>query len=72
MSDDAMNASELRSRYDRGGSVRDCDLSAAQLRSRYAIPSNTFKEEKSATNPMMIIMILLVLAGLGGAAYLFS
>lgn len=31
-----------------------------------------FKEEKSAANPMMIIMILLVLAGLGGAAYLFS
>lgn len=41
MSDDAMNASELRSRYDRGGSVRDCDLSAAQLRSRYAIPGNS-------------------------------
>lgn len=31
-----------------------------------------FKEEKSSGNAMMIVMILLVLAGLGGAAYLFS
>jgi hypothetical protein len=39
--DDGMSATELRQRYDRGGSVRDCDLSAAQLRSRYAIPTNS-------------------------------
>lgn len=39
--DDGMSASELRQRYERGGSVRDCDLSAAQLRSRYAIAGNS-------------------------------
>jgi len=39
--DDGMSAGELRQRYERGGSVRDCDLSAAQLRSRYAIAGNS-------------------------------
>jgi hypothetical protein len=41
MGDDGYNASELRQRYGRGGSVRDSDLSAAQLRARYAIPNNS-------------------------------
>ncbi|DBA03144.1 TPA: hypothetical protein N0F65_003864 [Lagenidium giganteum] len=73
MSDDGMSASELRSRYGRGGSVRDSDLSAAQLRSRYAIPNNTFKEEKSDSSGMMMAVIaLVVLAALGGAAYMFA
>lgn len=38
-----MSATELRQRYHRGGAVQDSNLSAAQLRSRYAIPSNSTK-----------------------------
>lgn len=45
--DDGMTASELRQRYERGGSVRDCDLSAAQLRSRYAIPEQYARRRTS-------------------------
>ncbi|EGZ28416.1 hypothetical protein PHYSODRAFT_284260 [Phytophthora sojae] len=70
--DDGMTASELRQRYERGGSVRDCDLSAAQLRSRYAIPGNTFKEKQSDSNPMMIIAAVVLLVILAGGAYAFT
>ncbi|POM57465.1 Hypothetical protein PHPALM_38021 [Phytophthora palmivora] len=70
--DDGMTASELRQRYERGGSVRDCDLSAAQLRSRYAIPGNTFKEKQSDTNAMVIIAAVVVLMILAGGAYAFT
>ncbi|OWZ22920.1 Microfibrillar-associated protein 1 [Phytophthora megakarya] len=62
--DDGMTASELRQRYERGGSVRDSDLSAAQLRSRYAIPGNTFKEKQSDSNTMMIIAAIVVLTSI--------
>ncbi len=40
MADDAFSASQLRQRYGKNGSAKDSDLSAAQLRARYAIPSN--------------------------------
>lgn len=70
--DDALCASDLRQRYARGGSVRDCDLSAAQLRSRYAIAGNTFKEKQTDSNPLMIIAVVVVLVILAGGAYAFS
>ncbi|KAG2772544.1 hypothetical protein JG687_00000455 [Phytophthora cactorum] len=70
--DDGMSASDLRQRYERGGTVRDSDLSAAQLRSRYAIPGNTFKEKPSDSNPMMIIAAVVVLVILAGGAYAFT
>lgn len=40
MSDDQASASDLRRRYARGGSAKDDELSAAQLRARHNIPSN--------------------------------
>lgn len=40
MSDSQYSASELRQRYHRGGSVKDDELSSAQLRAKYAIPAN--------------------------------
>ncbi|KAG6609758.1 Microfibrillar-associated protein 1 [Phytophthora cinnamomi] len=71
--DDGMTASELRQRYERGGSVRDCDLSAAQLRSRYAIPGNTFKEKQSdSSSMMMVVAAVVLLVILAGGAYAFS
>ena len=40
MSDSSMNASELRQRYQKGGSAKDSELTASQLRARYSIPQN--------------------------------
>ena len=37
MADDELNATELRKRYHRGGTVPDSDLNASQLRGRYGI-----------------------------------
>lgn len=41
MADDEVSASELRKRYMRGGTLGDDQLTAAQLRARHAIPSNS-------------------------------
>jgi len=41
MSDDQFSASELRARYERGGTLSDDQLTASQLRARHAIPHNT-------------------------------
>ena len=38
--DSDLSASELRQRYHRGGTLRDDELSAQQLRARHGIPSN--------------------------------
>lgn len=40
MGDSDMSASELRKRYNRGGTAKDDELSAAQLRSRHGIAKN--------------------------------
>lgn len=40
MGDSDLSASELRQRYLRGGTLRDDELSAQQLRARHGIPSN--------------------------------
>ncbi|CCI43990.1 unnamed protein product [Albugo candida] len=55
-----MSATELRQRYHRGGAVQDSNLSAAQLRSRYAIPSNTFKQERHHTTDTTMLAAFLV------------
>ncbi|KAH9080975.1 hypothetical protein Ae201684P_008061 [Aphanomyces euteiches] len=68
MGDDGMTASELRSRYGRGGSVRDCDLSAAQLRSRYAIEKNNHPTD----NTTMIAVAIAAILVIAGAAFYFS
>ncbi|OQS04171.1 hypothetical protein THRCLA_20947 [Thraustotheca clavata] len=54
MADDGYTATELRSRYGRGGTVGDSDLSAAQLRSRYSIEKNTFKDHPQSNKTVMI------------------
>lgn len=38
--DENLSASELRRRYQPGGSAQDSELTASQLRSRYGVPSN--------------------------------
>ena len=40
MGDSELSASELRQRYNRGGSAKDDELSASQLRARHGIPKN--------------------------------
>lgn len=43
--DDSLSASQLRSRYHKGGSAPDSDLSASQLRARHGVESNSFEEK---------------------------
>ncbi|CCI43993.1 unnamed protein product [Albugo candida] len=66
-----MSATELRQRYHRGGAVQDSNLSAAQLRSRYAIPSNTFKQERHHTTDTTMLAAFLVAIGLGSLVYIY-
>ena len=40
MGDSELSASELRQRYNRGGTVKDDELTASQLRARHGIPKN--------------------------------
>ena len=40
MGDSDLSASELRKRYNRGGTAKDDELTASQLRSRHGIPKN--------------------------------
>jgi hypothetical protein len=40
MNDDQASASELRKRYARGGTAKDDELTASQLRARHNIPAN--------------------------------
>jgi hypothetical protein len=40
MADSDLSASELRQRYHRGGTLKDDELTSAQLRAKYAIPGN--------------------------------
>ncbi len=64
MDDSQYSASELRKRYLKGGSLPDSDLSAGQIRSRYAIPSNsqTFSTGSSGKNNNVITIISIVVA----------
>ena len=41
MADSELSASELRQRYHKGGTVADDELTAAQVRARHGIASNT-------------------------------
>ncbi|OQR87024.1 hypothetical protein ACHHYP_09660 [Achlya hypogyna] len=72
MADDGMTASELRSRYGRNGTVRDCDLSAAQLRSRYAIEKNTFKDHSTQNSSVLIAVGVAAVILLASAAFFLS
>lgn len=38
--DSSLSASELRQRYNRGGTARDDELSASQLRARHGVQKN--------------------------------
>lgn len=40
MADSDLSASELRKRYHNGGSAKDDELTAAQLRARHGVSSN--------------------------------
>ena len=68
MGDSSLSASELRQRYHRGGSAKDDELTAKQLRARHAIPSNsaefstsTAEGGKGGPSPAVIGVVLLVL-----------
>lgn len=77
MGDSEFSASELRQRYHRGGTVKDDELSSAQLRAKYAIPANrkdfSTNEDESAkrksNSSAMVIAALGILILLAIAAY---
>lgn len=71
MADSELSASELRQRYHRGGSAKDDELTAKQLRARHAIPSNkqdfstSQMDGKGGMNPMVIAIVLLIIVAIG-------
>ncbi len=56
--DDSMSASQLRMRYEQGGSAKDSELSASQLRARHNVETNSFRE---GGNTMMVYGIVLLI-----------
>lgn len=76
-SDSSLPASELRRRYEKGGSIPDSDLSAAQLRARYGVSSNnrefSTRDNKSGSafdHVQLIVSVLVVLViVVGGIGY---
>jgi len=75
MTDSEMSSSELRQRYHRGGSAKDDELTAKQLRARHAIPSNRpdFATSQSNTQALVsnAVVVLVVVFVLGIVATLF-
>lgn len=56
MGDDGYSASELRRRYNKGGTLQDNDLSAAQLRARHNVKGrgNAFSSSPSLFHVLKI------------------
>lgn len=77
MGDSDFSASELRQRYHRGGTLKDDELSSAQLRAKYAIPGNRKdfsinddeKEKRKSSSTMMVAATMGVLVLLAIGAY---
>lgn len=70
-----MSASELRRRYHKGGTAKDSELSASQIRSRHNIENTKFSGGPVGAgggNQMTLIIIAAVVLLLGGAAFFFS
>ena len=71
MGDSNLSASELRQRYNRGGTASDSELSAAQLRARYGMPSNKNIGKGGGDNTaMMVVAGVVVLAVVAVAGYM--
>ncbi|KAG5187963.1 hypothetical protein JKP88DRAFT_347924 [Tribonema minus] len=78
--DDGFSASELRQRYSRGGTAKDSELSAAQLRARYGIANkpDVGMDKKGGANSsgqssiatMVILVCILAAAGVAAAVFL--
>ena len=65
MGDSELSSSELRKRYARGGSMKDDELTAAQLRARHGIPANrddfAYNGEKSGGSSAVVLIVAVVL-----------
>ena len=71
MGDSELSASQLRQRYNRGGTASDSELSAAQLRARYGMPSNKNIGKGGGDNTaMMVVAGVVVLAVVAVAGYM--
>ena len=69
MGDSELSASQLRQRYNRGGTASDSELSAAQLRARYGMPSNKNIGKGGGDNTAMMVVagvVVLAVVAVGG------
>lgn len=69
MGDDRYSASELRQRYGPGGSLKDSELSASQIRARHGIQGNSFTGSDGSSSFVIAILVLAIAAGVGALAY---
>eukprot|EP00403_Amphidinium_massartii_P002899 CAMPEP_0178370448 /NCGR_PEP_ID=MMETSP0689_2-20121128/308_1 /TAXON_ID=160604 /ORGANISM="Amphidinium massartii, Strain CS-259" /LENGTH=77 /DNA_ID=CAMNT_0019990271 /DNA_START=123 /DNA_END=356 /DNA_ORIENTATION=- len=67
MSDDSLPASELKRRFHAGGSAKDDQLSASQLRARHGIQTN--QGGGGGENTALIVMGLVAVVVIVGVAF---
>ena len=74
MADSSMSAGELRRRYHKGGSAKDSDMSASQIRARHGVKNREFAGAVSAGggNQMTIIIAAVVILVLGAVGFFFA
>lgn len=77
MGDSELSASELRKRYQRGGTVKDDELTAAQLRARHGVTSNARDFSTSqvsaegGSSPVSIAIALIVVLAIAFLGYTY-
>mmetsp|Transcript_34759 Transcript_34759/g.44343 ORF Transcript_34759/g.44343 Transcript_34759/m.44343 type:complete len:81 (-) Transcript_34759:269-511(-) len=76
MADDGYSASQLRQRYNKGGTLNDDQLTAAQLRARHGIQSNrqdfSTGDKTGGSGNMMVIVVVLLVVAAGVGFFLFK
>ncbi len=60
--DDSMTASQLRMRYEQGGSAKDSELTASQLRARHNVETNSFRAGGNTLMVYSVVFIIIALA----------
>mmetsp|Transcript_25592 Transcript_25592/g.64454 ORF Transcript_25592/g.64454 Transcript_25592/m.64454 type:complete len:80 (-) Transcript_25592:143-382(-) len=71
MGDDSSSASELRNRFHQGGSMKDDQLSASQLRARHGVQGGTGADKGGGdgVTTILVTVIVVVLVVVGGLVY---
>ena len=78
MKDSEMTSSELKQRYHRGGSAKDDELTAKQLRARHAIPSNrpdfatSQSDVQAVSSNTVVVLIVVFIIGIAALFFLLK